>query len=50
MQDLNDLYHFVSVVDHGGSTLPAGRWACVTAPDQCCINVKSSCQSGAVHT
>jgi DNA-binding transcriptional LysR family regulator len=28
MHDLNDLYYFVAVVDHGGPPPPAGRWAC----------------------
>jgi hypothetical protein len=29
---------------------PHQRAGHMTAPDQCCINVKKLCQSGAVHT
>ena len=28
MQDLNDLYYFVQVVDHGGYAAASGRPAC----------------------
>lgn len=26
MHDLNDLYYFAMVVDHGGLRLPSARW------------------------
>jgi hypothetical protein len=33
-----------------GRVLKGEKPAARDAADQCCINVKSSCQSGAVHT
>lgn len=28
MKDLNDLYYYVQVVDHGGFAPAGARWAC----------------------